>query len=219
MSSSTNIDKSLDEIIGSEKKNQRKTVKPRAGVAKKRINRPGVKKDVSKIKDVAKKQIQKQTQKKQDDPFFQATKVNISNFPADITEGKLKQYLNTDFGSVGKVEGVYNKNGQPTGKFTVIFKNEGVAIKVFEKLNGTPMDNGKRVLTVEIVTDPTKKSLASRLGVAPKAAPAGATAKPKTKAKPKPKPKKKFTRAKTADELDAEMVDYFKDSKKDEISI
>lgn len=122
----------------------------------------------------------------------------------------------------------YNEKGQFKGIATIIFKSSKNASKAVEKYNGAPIDGGSSKLKLELIVDPSKKPLASRIvankAVNPKVAAAkqqlqkkkktaangpAAAAQAGAKAKqPKKKPAPKKTK-KTVEELDQEMADYF----------
>lgn len=119
---------------------------------------------------------------------------------------------------------VYGPNGQSRGIATVIFGNAASAAKAVKELNGVKVDG--KPMKVEVILDgkdapapPEPKKLADRV-TQPKSA-AKAKPKPATEAKTNKAIKKgqKPTRGrgkrpggrvkKTAEELDAEMTDYF----------
>lgn len=121
----------------------------------------------------------------------------------------------------------YNEKGQFKGIATIIFKSNKNASLAVEKYNGAPIDGGSSKLKLELIIDPTKKPLASRIEankIGPKVdAKAKATQlklkqnlqkkqlkvgqKPKPKAKKPVKPVKRTK--KTVEQLDQEMADYF----------
>lgn len=121
----------------------------------------------------------------------------------------------------------YNEKGQFKGIATIIFKSNKSATKAVEKYNGAPIDGGSSKLKLELIIDPTKKPLTSRIAankvVVPKVANTKlAAAKAKAKANLKSKQnaktqqnakaqqKKPAKRAKkTVEQLDQEMADYF----------
>lgn len=89
-----------------------------------------------------------------------------------------------------------------------------------EKYNGAPIDGGSSKLKLELIIDPTKKPLATRIlanaGKIPtqpkasKAKPAKADAKKAAPAKKQGnKTKSKRPAKKTIEQLDQEMSDYF----------
>lgn len=108
----------------------------------------------------------------------------------------------------------YNEKGQSKGIATIIFKTASAAQRAVTKYNGAPIDGGKSNLKIELILDPTKKPLASRIQA--NAAPKSLNVKAN-----KPRPNNKKTAKggkpgkagkkgkKTLDELDQEMTDYF----------
>lgn len=119
----------------------------------------------------------------------------------------------------------YNEKGNFRGIATIIFKLSKNAVLAVEKYNNAPIDGGATKLKLELVIDPSKKSLASRI-TANKPQPVAAKGtkatkkeqlKDKLKEKKKqlqkkkaaPKPKKTKPVKKTVEQLDAEMTDYF----------
>lgn len=117
-----------------------------------------------------------------------------------------------------RVELQYNEKGQSRGIATVIFKSAASASKAVEKYNGAPIDGGKSKLRLELIIDPTKKPLISRIvanAPAKKEQPKKANVKkeqPKKadqKKKKENKPKNKRPVKKTIEQLDQEMADYF----------
>jgi len=119
------------------------------------------------------------------------------------------------------VEIRYNQNGTSRGVADISFFRPDAAAKAAKDLNGMLVD--KKPMKIELVMDasavpeaPVAKSLSERVAANPKAKPKSATAtktsangttkggrtKPKKGRVNRPKPK-------TAEELDAEMTDYF----------
>lgn len=121
----------------------------------------------------------------------------------------------------------YNEKGNFRGIATIIFKSSKNAVLAVKKYNNAPIDGGASKLKLELIIDPTKKSLASRITAnKPEAAQAtkAQTKKEQLKAKllekKKQLQKKKVADAKarakpakqvkkTAEQLDQEMSDYF----------
>jgi len=120
----------------------------------------------------------------------------------------------------------YNQNGQSRGIADIIFLSSDAAAKAAKDLNGMLVD--KRPMKIEVVVDARSvpepaaaKSLADRVAANPKAQPKSATTVKKANAKDgakgravgKPgKPKRARNarpKQKTAEELDAEMTDYW----------
>ncbi|KAK6432814.1 RNA-binding RNA annealing protein [Oleoguttula sp. CCFEE 5521] len=120
----------------------------------------------------------------------------------------------------------YGPNGRSRGIATIVFSNPGSASKAAQELNGVKVDN--RAMKIEVIVDaksvpapPAPKTLGDRIskprnaarettkakpaaatGAAPAANGTAKTGKKKSGRGGKPK-------AKSADELDAEMKDYF----------
>ncbi|KKY18977.1 putative rna recognition motif containing protein [Diplodia seriata] len=152
------------------------------------------------------------------------SKILVSNLPHDVTEPQIKEYFAKSVGPVKKVLLTYGPNGQSRGVATVIFAKSTAATEAAAAHNGLKVDN--RPMRVEVI-----------LGASDVPPPAPAKAlgdrvqQPKNAAKAQPKPatqtkaaaaagkaaagKKKRGKSvnrpkpKTAEELDAEMQDYF----------
>lgn len=122
----------------------------------------------------------------------------------------------------------YNAKGQSSGIATIIFRRAELAAKAFAKYNGAPIDGGSTKLRLEMVIDPNRNSLISRIQpnqvakavVAAKKQQNGRTATngkakkaqpptPAKKAAPAKKAKAPKRGKKTIEELDQEMADYF----------
>ncbi|CUM46676.1 unnamed protein product [Debaryomyces fabryi] len=133
----------------------------------------------------------------------------------------LDDFFQSQVGGVQNIALSYNEKGQFKGIATIIFKSSKSASKAVEKYNGAPIDGGSSKLKLELIIDPTKKPLTSRIAAnkvaAPKAAnPKLAAAKAAAKAnlkskKAKPAQQKKPAKKskKTVEQLDQEMADYF----------
>jgi len=161
-------------------------------------------------------------------------KIIISNLPTDVNETQIKEYLVQSVGHVKKVMLVYGPNGQSRGIANITFSKPDDASKAVSELNGVKVDN--RAMKVELVLDgrsvpavPEKK-LSDRITAQPKQPKQQkATPKPATADKPKSAAdKRKAGRGKkaagrggaagagragrpkkSAEDLDAEMVDYW----------
>ncbi|KIV87243.1 hypothetical protein, variant [Exophiala sideris] len=214
------LDQSLDSIIDGQKKakrenRQRKVRKP-AGTAP-----PvgGVKKTTKPVKSAVRPAAGALSQAK-------SSKIVVSGLPFDVNEAQIKEYFTKSVGKVKKVSLQYNQTGQSRGIADIVFLQPDSAAKAAKDLNGMLVD--KRPMKIEVVVDasripePTQaKSLADRVAANPKAQPKSATTVKKAAAKDgakervaggrnrkrqgrNPRPK-----AKTAEELDAEMTDYW----------
>lgn len=216
------LDQSLDAILAAKPRQPRKAkpakAKPANGV-KKATAKPTAKTAIAKV---AAAQVQKRAP--------ESSKIIVHGLPTDVTEKQIKEYVSSEIGPVSRCELAYNAQGKSKGQATILFRKEGgqnYAQKACRQLNGRSVDSSgpkPLMMRVEIVTEVAQPGLADRLGGIPKG-PAQAGAKknaaaavPKTA--PKSKKPKKTTGpgrvkkvAKTADELDAEMTDYFSKNK------
>ncbi|KAI9675231.1 MAG: hypothetical protein M1822_008968 [Bathelium mastoideum] len=154
------------------------------------------------------------------------SKIIVSNLPGDVTETQIKDYFTKSVGPVKKVTLTYGPNGVSRGICTIVFSKAGSAAQAAESINGLQVD--KRPMKVEVIVGASQapaaapaKSLGDRIAK-PKSATNTAKAQPKSanartgagaknrggrggrKANQGNRPKPK-----TADELDAEMTDYF----------
>ncbi|ROW04057.1 hypothetical protein VSDG_01165 [Cytospora chrysosperma] len=153
------------------------------------------------------------------------SKIIVSNLPKDVSESQIKEYFQSAVGGVKKADIVYGPGGVSRGIANVVFFQTDGARKAYQKLNGLLIDN--RPIKVEVVVTgelvPEPPSLSQRVtqpksqpksaaadkssgkGAKPVSAGKGAAAKKGRAARPKnARPTKK-----SADELDAEMADYF----------
>jgi len=211
------LDQSLDEILSTRKNNatrpkrrvpnaaRTKGAAPIGGV-RKNNGKPGAKRAVE-TRNAEPKSL-----------AGQDAKIAVSNLPLDATEAMIKEYFSKSIGPIKKVIVTYGPNGQSRGMCTIIFAKPGAANQAFQQLNGTMVD--KRPLKIEVVVDPTRAptaaapaSLAARVTQTKPQPKKANAAKPVKQAEQKDRvqrgrnagrPKKK-----TAEELDAEMTDYF----------
>ncbi|ODV78570.1 uncharacterized protein CANTADRAFT_53499 [Suhomyces tanzawaensis NRRL Y-17324] len=214
------LDKSLDEIISSTKKTRK--VAPKAGKANKvgkKIGSLNKKPIVSFKKSPA---VVAATKAATLD-LSAANKVVVYNLPRDLKQDNIKDFFQSQVGGVQTISLNYNEKGQFKGIATIIFKTNKSASLAVEKYNGAPIDGGSSKLKLELIIDPSKKTLASRITANPTVNPKVAAAKKQLKAikavkakqgvKPAAKPaaKKKPVKKtkKTVEELDQEMADYF----------
>ncbi|EFY90334.1 protein mlo3-like protein, partial [Metarhizium acridum CQMa 102] len=156
------------------------------------------------------------------------SKVIVSNLPKDVSEQQIKEYFVQAVGPIKRVDLVYGPNSVSRGIANVTFHKPDGAGKAFQKLNGLLVDN--RPIKIEIVVGaaqadkvmPPVKSLAER-ATQPKAQPKsaasgkGATGGVGKAGNAKAANKKRRGRSarpakKTAEELDSEMTDYFKNN-------
>ncbi|RMJ25545.1 hypothetical protein PHISP_03611 [Aspergillus sp. HF37] len=126
------------------------------------------------------------------------------------------EYFTKAAGPVKRVMLTYNQNGTSRGIASIVFSKRETAGNAAKELNGLLVDG--KPMRIEVVLDaarapevPTAKPLSERV-VQTKSEPKPATATGKRgrrtrRARNPTRPKKK-----TADELDAEMTDYFQNS-------
>lgn len=227
------LDKSLDAILANKPKTHRhngklQQAKPKAkqtsgaGVSKKQpaAKTSAVKQHSAKLAKSA-DLVSKATQQ---DP----TKIVVHHFPSDITPAQIKDYLIGKIGPVAKVELAYNAHGKSTGTATIVFKSKpaGLAKKAAAYLHGTNTDQRNQKLQVELVHEMPVPGLAERLpGLGSvtrqpqqKVATQVQAKKGKQVARPVAVKQTKLKKtgpgrvkrvAKTAEELDADMTDYF----------
>ncbi|KAL8975827.1 MAG: hypothetical protein Q9205_008050, partial [Flavoplaca limonia] len=135
------------------------------------------------------------------------------------------EYFSDTIGPVRRVHLTYGPNGVMRGIVTIVFSRPESAAKALETLNGVQVD--KRPMKIEVVLDATKavaavpaKGLSDRItnNKGPKAATAakstanGAGTRDSTRGRGRGGRRGRNAgraKPKTADELDAEMTDYF----------
>ncbi|WOO77030.1 mRNA export protein mlo3 [Vanrija pseudolonga] len=71
----------------------------------------------------------------------EATKIIISNLPADVTEAAVRDLLQSTVGPVRSVHLSYNSSGKSNGVATILFKNKGDANKAHATYNNRMIDN------------------------------------------------------------------------------
>lgn len=149
--------------------------------------------------------------------------------PWDYTNKQ--DFFQSQVGGVQLVSMSYNEKGNFKGIATIIFKSHKFAVAAVGKYNNAPIDGGATKLRMELVIDPSKKPLASRIVANTPAKAVKGDVKQKLKeklqakkkavktkaaveAKPKAKKAKPAKAAKpekkTVEQLDQEMADYFK---------
>ncbi|KAL8765453.1 MAG: hypothetical protein Q9209_007480 [Squamulea sp. 1 TL-2023] len=153
------------------------------------------------------------------------SKIIVSNLPTDVTEKNVKEYFSDTIGPVKRVQLTYGPNGVMRGIVTIVFSRPESATKALESLNGVQVD--KRPMKIEVVLDATKavaavpsKGLSDRITrnkgpkptTAAKPVTNGAGTRGSTRGRERGGRRGRNAgraKPKTADELDAEMVDYF----------
>ncbi|CAN6668180.1 RNA annealing protein Yra1p [Trichomonascus vanleenenianus] len=233
---SSNLDKSLDDIIAAKPKAGRRRVSARgitkASTARKSARKPAAPAKSSKQSAVATKQTLDTLTEAQ----RLADRIIISNLPTDVTEASVKEYFAHEIGPIKVCQASYNHRGQPTGVVSVTFRKYGDAAKAVNRFNGTSIDDGAKTMKVELVMDPSKRPLSTRLNTASatqqqqqqqqqRQRQAAAVQQAKTiQSKPKKAVKKKTERParrakKTVEELDAEMADYFEGNQNADVAV
>ncbi|KAL9075843.1 MAG: hypothetical protein Q9157_003853 [Trypethelium eluteriae] len=229
------LNQSLDEILTA-----RRAGRPACGPRGPRGRRPVVRTTKTTVKTVApangvnKKNTgnNKAAAKQADPPAGPSgtqgqSKIIVSNLPADVTEKQIKEYFGKNIGPVRQVFLTYGPNGASRGICTIAFVKPESSAQAAKDLNGVLVDG--RPMKIELVIDakqaPAPKTLSERIA---KPKPATAAAKIQSKAQTKqgngsnnkssggkkgPARGRNANRrkAKTTEELDAEMADYFGD--------
>ncbi|PTU25649.1 hypothetical protein P175DRAFT_0469118 [Aspergillus ochraceoroseus IBT 24754] len=212
------LDKSLDEILVNRRQGVRRR---RRGASSKAVTATvpvgGVKKTTKSAKPAG-KAVQN------GHPVSSESKIMVSGLPADVNEANIKEYFSKSAGPVKRVMLTYNQNGTSRGIASIVFSKPDTAAKAAKDLNGLLVDG--RPMKIEVVVDafhapavPAPKPLGERVAQG-KSQPKPATTTKTTAAtrgrggaarrggrkagRPANRPK-----AKTVEELDAEMVDYF----------
>ncbi|RPB09111.1 RNA-binding domain-containing protein [Morchella conica CCBAS932] len=227
---SSKLDQSLDEIlaerprVGAAGRRGARSGNAPAGGIRKRPQRAAAQKASATITQNATKTVPTGPSGK-----VAGSKIIVSNLPYDVDEAMIKEYFTKVVGPIKRCVITYGPNGQSRGIATVEFSRASDAATAVQKYNGVEVD--KRPMKVELVVDPTAPaSFADRIG-APKQVP---VARNSTANKPKPVTKNMGTSAArgakgrrggrdarggrsgnpsrkkpTAEELDADMADYF----------
>ncbi|KAJ5497127.1 hypothetical protein N7463_009114 [Penicillium fimorum] len=215
---SANLDKSLDDLVGS----RRQTARRRGGARRTATKPPavgGVKKSTKAAPKAAHPAPVAQTG---------SSKILVSGLPSDVSEANIKEYFNKSAGPVKRVMLTYNQNGTSRGIASIQFNRADTAAKATKELNGLLVDG--RPMKIEVVYDashvpaiPASKPLTERIAhkARPKSAAPKAKEDKKTAATEKGRRRgtgpagtrgRRVTgrgKPKTVEELDAEMVDYF----------
>ncbi|KAF2842377.1 hypothetical protein M501DRAFT_410103 [Patellaria atrata CBS 101060] len=215
------LDKSLDDIVSSRRARRQRSRRAGAdGKTQVSITTPigGVRKSLKNSKSGAKASVPTGPAASGD------SKIIVSNLPTDVSETQIKDYFSKTIGPVKKVLLTYGPNGQSRGVSTIIFAKATLAAEAAKTLDGVKVDG--RPMKIEVILSAkdapapqAPKTLAERIQAPKKdkAQPKPATV---TKSTGKTRGKSKATRGrntgrgkpKTAEELDAEMQDYFVDT-------
>ncbi|KAF2496146.1 RNA annealing protein [Lophium mytilinum] len=151
------------------------------------------------------------------------SKITVSNLPNDVDERQIKEYFVKTVGPVKKVLVTYGPNGVSRGIATITFVKGTAAAEAAKSLNGVKVDD--RPMKIEVVVNPRDlpptapvKSFSERVTnpknaakSQPKPATGGRDAKGSARGRGKTARGRNAGRGKpkTADQLDAEMADYF----------
>ncbi|KAF2152530.1 RNA-binding domain-containing protein [Myriangium duriaei CBS 260.36] len=223
------LDQSLDEIAGARRSGpraRRSTRKPNAapagGVAKKPAAKPA-------------KPTKPAATSTPSLPTRGESKIIVSNLPDDVDEQQIKEYFGSTVGPVKRVFLNYTKNGRSTGVANIVFSQPNSAATAAKSYNGIKVDGRPMkievVMGAQYVPEPAApKTLKDRIVAPPKSA--AAKPKPAGNAKGGANANAANTGAatggrggrngrgrggrkgaarpkKTAEELDADMADYF----------
>lgn len=217
----SSIDQSLDEILAAKPRQSRKARPNKASATN------GVKKSTTKSSTKASTPASKVLAK-----VPESSKIIIHGLPADVTEKQVREYITAEIGPVARCELAYNSHGVSKGSATIIFKSaagKNYATKACSYFNGRVLNAKGTVkpttMRVEIITEVPRPGLAERLGSLPKSVQDsvartqkknGANTSSKTKGDARSKksgkpvaPGRVKRVAKTTEDLDAEMEDYF----------
>jgi len=225
---SLNLDKSLDEILSTRRNTQRRGRGRRVPNATRTTSAPigGVTKHTKATTKPAGKSAT------QSGPVSASgeSKIIVSNLPPDVNEAQIKEYFVKSVGAVKRVTITYGPNGISRGIATIIFAKPGSANEALVKLNGLLVD--KRPMKIEVVLDasrapppPPVRGMSDRI-TNPKAQPKSAVADKTAKGGETTRGGRGGrggrgargarrgrnagrSKPKTAEELDAEMTDYF----------
>ncbi|KAH9224557.1 hypothetical protein DL95DRAFT_322526 [Leptodontidium sp. 2 PMI_412] len=220
------LDKSLDEIISTQRTSTGRGRGRRGGRRTTQTGKPATVAPVGGIKKTAKSTRSTVKVAIPTGPSGSGEgKVMVSGFPKDISEIMIKEYFGKTVGSIKKVEISYGPQGQSRGVANITFHRFDSATKAVSTCNGIPVDG--KPIKVELILDgnrakaiPPPKGLSERITRQPKPQPksaavtknaaAGATRGAKAargrggRGGRTARPAKK-----TAEELDSEMVDYW----------
>jgi len=95
-----------------------------------------------------------------------AGKIIVSGLPEDVTEPQIKELFAETIGPIKLATLAFNSRGKSIGTATIEFRDPKNAGKAFQQYNGRMID-GRAPMKVEVVLDPSKRSLNERLGPAP----------------------------------------------------
>lgn len=199
----SNLDKSLDEIISTKRK---QTPRPRrsSGPRQSSLSRGKGAKAAAVGSAAAAAAAVSQANRQQPPlvipgrgPQGQGSKVIVSNLPTDVTEAQVKELFSTTIGPLRRVLMSYRANGQSTGVVTVQFQRAEDASRAYSQYNNRLID-GSTYLLLDLhmqsvrsrlrswSTRPTPLSWHPRRPSRPKVRGPSATRRPSAVAKPAP---------------------------------
>lgn len=199
----SNLDKSLDEIISTKRK---QTPRPRrsSGPRQSSLSRGKGAKAAAVGSAAAAAAAVSQANRQQPPlvipgrgPQGQGSKVIVSNLPTDVTEAQVKELFSTTIGPLRRVLMSYRANGQSTGVVTVQFQRAEDASRAYSQYNNRLIDGSTYLLLdlhIQSVrsrlrswsTRPTPLSWHPRRPSRPKVRGPSATRRPSAVAKPAP---------------------------------
>ncbi|KAG9030501.1 hypothetical protein FRB95_003896 [Tulasnella sp. JGI-2019a] len=154
-----NLDKSLDDIISSRPRQNRRGGSDRNSARRNIIGGPRTNGSLTRTP-------------RQSPPAVAApptanlgTKIIISNLPTDVAEGDVTELFAATVGAVRECQINYARDGRSKGSATVTFVRAGDATKAYNQYNNRLID-GKRPLKIEVVVDlahPIAPTLAQRV--------------------------------------------------------
>ncbi|CCD22600.1 RNA-binding protein YRA1 NDAI_0A04440 [Naumovozyma dairenensis CBS 421] len=170
---SANLDQSLDEIIGSNKRmNNRARItsnRGRAAGPRKTSKQVNTRRQTGRPNPVRQRVTRAPVNVRSRVPRPDAgreVRVNVEGLPRDIKQDAVREFFSSQIGGVDRVLLSYNERGQSTGMATITFRNNQQASAAVAKFNGAPIDAGRSRLKMNLLVDPNQqpvKSLVDRI--------------------------------------------------------
>ncbi|KAF8137412.1 hypothetical protein EV363DRAFT_1428311 [Boletus edulis] len=161
------MDKSLDEVIATRPKNQRRTGR-RTPAKVQVLGNPAN----AAVRAAAQNAAAAKVVATANHTAQPADKIIVSNLPADVNEVQIKELFHSTVGSLRDVTLHYDSAGRSKGIAAVHFQRKGDGTKAYQQYNNRLID-GKRPMKIEIVVDPARpapaQSLVSRVAPPPAA--------------------------------------------------
>ncbi|KAN0084289.1 hypothetical protein V8E55_007793 [Tylopilus felleus] len=207
------MDKSLDEVIATRPKNQRRLGRRSPAKAQVLGNPANAAVRAAAQNAAAAKVVAAANPTSQP-----ADKIIVSNLPGDVNEVQIKELFHSTVGPLRDVTLHYDSAGRSKGIAAIHFQKKGDGTKAYQQYNNRLID-GKRPMKIEIVVDPARpapaQSLVSRVAPPPTTVATTATTRV---ARPASRGIRRGARGrgrkgnerppKSAADLDAEMEDY-----------